>query len=65
MNLSKESKITIYTESYDAAENTYIITNKLLNKRKTGGYDYASLAVYENTYAKNQSYFNKILKSYK
>lgn len=65
MNLSKETKISIYTESYDAAENTYIITNKLLNKRKTGGYDYASLAVYENTYAKNQSYFNKILKSYK
>ena len=65
INTSDQNKISILTESYDATENTYIISNKLLNKRKAGGYDYASLAVYEKEYTKNQPYFNKILRSYK
>ena len=51
--------------SYDAASNKNIITNKILKKKKSGGYDFLSLAVYQGDYEINKSYFDKIVKSFK
>ena len=47
------------------AESKNIITNKILKKKKSGGYDFLSLAVYQGDYEINKSYFDKIVKSYK
>ena len=64
INIDKKGNISLKCKSYDSQTNTNITTDKILQK-KTGGFDFLSLAVYSDVYAANQSYFNKIVKSYK
>ena len=65
VNVKKNGDMIFNCESYDAASNKNIITNKILKKKKSGGYDFLSLAVYQGDYEINKSYFDKIVKSYK
>ena len=65
VNIKKNGDMIFNCESYDATSNKNIITNKILKKKKSGGYDFLSLAVYQGDYKINKSYFDKIVKSFK
>lgn len=65
VNIKKNGDMIFNCESYDSASNKNIITNKILKKKKSGGYDFLSLAVYQGDYKINKSYFDKIVKSFK
>lgn len=65
VNIKKNGDMIFNCDSYDAASNKNIITNKILKKKKSGGYDFLSLAVYKENYEINKSYFDKIIKSFK
>lgn len=63
----KNGTIKIISHSFQPETNKTIYNVKIITKKKAAkaGFDYFSIATYLNAYKANQSYYEKLIKSYK